>query len=119
MRKTVLALWMSLFSGPALAAGHGFACDLRALTSDERAQHAELAQQLLAAVQDRRELPNGYALRLPAGDWLAAARWAALERKCCPFFAFELTAAADGGPLWLRITGRAGAKGFMREELGL
>ena len=118
MRKAVLALWMSLISGPVLAAGHGFACDLRALTSDERAQHAELGQQLLAAIQERRELPNGYAFRLAASEWLVAARWAALERKCCPFFAFELDSAPDGGPLWLRLTGRAGVKAFMREELG-
>ena len=119
MRRAVLALWMSLVSGPALAAGHGFACDLRALTSDERAQHTELGRRLLSAVEERRELPNGYAFRLAAGEWLTAARWAALERKCCPFFTFELTAAADGGPLWLRITGRAGVKAFMRDELGL
>ena len=65
------------------------------------------------------ELANGYAFRLPAERWLAVARWAELERKCCPFFAVELSAAPDRGPVWLRITGAAGVKAFMKEEMGL
>jgi hypothetical protein len=92
---------------------------MRAMTSDERTQHAALAAELFASVQERKELSNGYALRLPAGRWLDAARWAELEQKCCPFFSFTLDAAADRGPLWLRITGRAGVKEFMKDELGL
>src|SRR5262245_10417757 len=123
MSRTFLAFLVSLFPSLALASGPahggGFACDMRALTKDERTQHAALARDLFAAAKEQKELGNGYALRLPAERWLDAAKWAELERKCCPFFAFELDAAADRGPLWLRITGRAGAKEFMKEELGL
>jgi|SRR5215831_12262740 len=121
MRRTLLAMLMSMFPAVALAAGHaaGLACDLRAMTKDERAQHAALAAELFAAIQERKELADGYALRLPAERWLDAARWAELEKKCCPFFAFELDAAAEHGPLWLRITGRPGVKEFMKQELGL
>lgn len=36
-----------------------------------------------------------------------------------PSLAFELRAAADRGPLWLEVTGRPGAKAFMKEEFGL
>lgn len=121
MTRSALALWFSLLPSLAAASGRGpaFACDMLALTKEERVEHARLAGELFAAVEARRELPAGYALRLPAGRWLDAARWAALERRCCPFFAFELSAGADGGPVWLRITGRPGAKAFMRQELGL
>ena len=120
MRTTLLALLFALFPTLALASnGAGFACDLHALTNDERARHAALAAELFGAIEHRRELPDGYALRLPADRWLAAAQWADLERKCCPFFAFELAATAEHGPLWLRITGRPGVKAFMKAELGL
>src|SRR5262252_5148774 len=119
MRRLLWMLMLAAFPALAPAApGAGFACDLNALTKDERARHAALAAELFAAVEERRELADGYALRLPAERWLDAARWAELERKCCPFFAFDLTAAAERGPLWLRITGRAGVKAFMKEEMG-
>ena len=123
MSRTLMTILVSLLPSLALAGGagasHGFACDMRAMTKDERAQHAALAAELFASIQEQKELPNGYAFKLPAERWLDAARWAALEKKCCPFFAFELRAGADGEPLWFEITGRPGAKAFMKEEFGL
>ena len=121
MSRTLMAMLISLVPSLALAGGtgHGFACDMTAMSKDERAQHAALARELFAAVQEQKELTSGYAFRLPAERWLDAARWAELERKCCPFFAFKLNAAADRGPLWLEITGRTGAKAFMKDEFGL
>ena len=121
MRNMLMALWMSLVPAAALAAGSGagFSCDMRAMTSEQRAEHAQLARAVFAAVTEQRELPNGYAFRLAADRWLDAARWADLERRCCPFFAFELTAAADRGAMWLRVTGKKGVKEFMKAELGL
>ena len=130
MKKWLFTLWMSLSPGawPAsgaasgttghAAAGHGFACDMTAMTTEQRAEHAELSRQLLASIQERHELPNGYSFRLPAERWLVVAKWAELERRCCPFFEFDLRATPDRGPLWLRITGRQGAKAFMKDELG-
>src|SRR5262249_8222623 len=119
MRHTLLALLLSMV--PALASGHasGLACNLGAMTKDERAQHAALAAELFGAIQERKELPNGYALRLPPGGWLDAARWAELEKKCCPFFAFSLTAGPGQGPLWLEISGGPGVKEFMKQEFRL
>jgi hypothetical protein len=104
---------------PASGTGAGFSCDLQAMTGAERVQHAALGAELFAAVEERKELANGYALRLPAGRWLDTARWAELERKCCPFFAFELDAAAGHGPLWLKITGGPGVKAFMKDVFAL
>jgi len=112
--------FLALLAMPAHAASRThYACNLDAMTPVQRAEHAQLANELFAAALEKRELPAGYALRLPGASWSDAARWAALERRCCPFFAFELSAAANGGPLWLRITGGPGAREFMREEFGL
>lgn len=121
MRKTLMAFVLSLVPVAAFAAGTGssFACDMRALTTEQRTVHARLARELFAAVKTQRELPNGYAFRLASDRWLDAARWVDLERRCCPFFAFELTAAPDGGDSWLRVTGKPGAKAFMKAEFGL
>ena len=118
MKPFLWALALLLLPGRLPAAGHDLACNLGALSPRERALHAALGQQLLASVEERRELVNGYALRLPAGRRLTAARWAALEHRCCPFFAFELTRPLERGSVWLRITGGPGVKQFMRDELG-
>jgi hypothetical protein len=37
----------------------------------------------------------------------------ALERRCCPFLAFELRSEAEGGDVTLRIGGRAGVREFV------
>ncbi len=95
-----------------------FACNLKALTSEERRQHATLNKQLAAAVADMRELTDGYAFRI-LPDRLsptATAEWIVLEQKCCPFFGFELRLLAERGPVWLHVTGRPGVKDFIREE---
>ena len=102
-----------------LAAGERFACNTKALTTTERARHEELSHKLLPAAREERELPNGYAFRLPPADLTMAAEWVSFERKCCPFFGFEIEQAKDNGPLWLRITGSEGVKPFIVEEFRL
>lgn len=101
------------------AARERFACNLKALSTTERARYQEVTKALIAATQEKRELPNGYGLRLPAASLLTAAEWVSLERRCCPFFTFELEQARDEGPLWLRITGAEGVKAFIRSEFQL
>jgi hypothetical protein len=96
-----------------------YACDLGALTADERATHHALAKTLMAAVQERTELTNGYAFRLAPAHLEMAARWASNERRCCPFFVFELELGPDEGPLWLHVTGGPGIKEFIRSEFRL
>ena len=96
------------------------ACDFTAIDREHRAQHIATTQQLFGLVEEVHELPNGYALRLPSDSntFLQAARFTAHERECCPFFHFELALDPEGGPFWLRLTGRAGVKQFLRDELG-
>jgi len=111
-------LFLAMIPGAAGAEEH-FACNMGAMTATERTAHAAQSRRLFDAVEERKELPDGYAFRLPADALTSAAGWVALERKCCPFFYFELDVASHAGPLWLRITGSKGIKPFIRAEFGL
>jgi hypothetical protein len=118
--SVLLALISLLPLVPAAAlGGEKFACEMNALTKAERARHGELSHALLGAVVEKKELADGYGFRLPADELTRAAEWVSLERKCCPFFTFELEQARDGGPLWLRIKGTEGVKAFIKTEFGL
>src|ERR1700736_6598405 len=97
----------------ASAAETVFACNLKALTPEQRTRHAKLSRDLLSGVTERRELPDGYAFRIHAalsdvGEWIAA------ERKCCPFFRFRLDVSGDEE--WLSIQGTEGVKQFIATE---
>jgi hypothetical protein len=98
-----------------------FFCRLDALSAAERARHSELTRQLKEGVRRTVELPDGYALELPSegASVISTVEWATLERRCCPFFNFALELESDGGPAWLRITGRAGVKQFLQIAFGL
>ena len=119
MKTLILSLLIGSASLGSVAARERFACNVNALTSGERARHQELSHTLLSAVQEKRELRNGYAFRLPTSALMTAAEWVSLERKCCPFFAFEIEQPKDQGPVWLRITGSEGVKAFIEEEFPL
>ena len=118
MTAAVLLLALTLGELPARAADK-FACEMGALTKPERARHGELSRALLGSASDMKELPDGYAFRLKAEDLTRAAEWVSLERKCCPFFTFELEQSRDQGPVWLRVKGSEGVKSFIKAEFGL
>jgi hypothetical protein len=44
------------------------------------------------------------------------AEWSIQKRMCCPFFGINLRLERDGGPLWLRLTGRKRTKEFIKLE---
>ena len=119
MRMLLLPLLIGALSLGSLAARERFACNVNALTTTERARHQDLSRTLLAAVQEKSELRDGYAFRLPASALMTAAEWVSFERKCCPFFTFEIEQPKDQGPVWLRITGSEGVKAFIEEEFQL
>src|SRR5215813_10204491 len=89
------------------------ACRLGVFTPTQRARWR-------GRVEAKRALGDGFALRLPgdADTLLAAAEWMTLERLCCPFLGFALELEPDGGAAWLRLSGRAEVKAFLREALG-
>src|SRR5262249_22100405 len=77
-----------------------------------------LAQQLFPGVEAVEELPDGYAYRFPGDDtWTAnVLDFVAAERRCCPFFTFEVVFTPHGGPLWLHLRGSEVIKEFVREH---
>lgn len=119
MKLMITTILLGLVPIAALGAREPFACNMLALTKTERATHQKLSRALFAAVQERRELPNGYAFRLPAASLVKAAQWVALEGRCCPFFTFQVDVAKNEGPVWLRVTGSEGIKPFIRAEFQL
>jgi hypothetical protein len=97
-----------------------FYCNIKALNPEETRRHAALGESLRAAKRSVRELADGFEFELPgdAATFQTAAEWSAMERRCCPFFEFNLRMERDNGPLWLRLTGRDGVKQFIRADLG-
>jgi hypothetical protein len=95
------------------------ACDMSAIESNQREQHIATAQHLFRALIDIQELPDGYAFRLPNEPdiLLKAVQFISLEKLCCPFLGFTIEVEPEGGPVWLRLTGREGVKAFIREEV--
>jgi hypothetical protein len=94
---------------------------MAALSDEQRKRILVLIKQIRASGQEVRELRDGYALRLPAESATVrdVAEYITLERMCCPFFRFEMEVEQEGGPMWLRLTGREGVKEFTKLELGL
>src|SRR5690242_14031834 len=94
------------------------ACDLAAIDAEARQAHVELASYLLReGAQEVRDLPAGFAFRFAAAQYAQVTQFIANERLCCPFFTFALEVTPGHGPLWLRITGPAGAKDILQAEL--
>jgi hypothetical protein len=97
------------------------ACDMSALTAEQRERQRVLSRRLREDALEIGELEDGYAFaHSPDGEALAAmAEFVANERLCCPFFGFAITVGRDGGPAWLRITGEGEAKHVLEAEMGL
>jgi hypothetical protein len=73
---------------------------------------------LLKLKKSTRELPDGYEFEFPADKttYQLLTEWIIEERLCCPFFEIDLRLSREDGPLWLRLTGRAGTKEFIKED---
>lgn len=98
-----------------------FFCDMSALSEEQRLRVMPLLARVRAAVRRVEELPDGYTFHLPsdAPTLDAVTEYVKLERLCCPFFRFRLEIEPAGGPVRLSLTGPAGVKPFIKDELGL
>jgi hypothetical protein len=110
--------------GPTRAQNNGttvetpFFCNLKALTVVERTEHQRLGQRLAESILRTVEIAEGYAFEVD-GHRVAVrdiAQWTEFERRCCPFFDFNLELRRENGPITLRLTGRDGVKQFIRSE---
>jgi hypothetical protein len=91
------------------------ACNLNAFATDERARYRELTERISAAARDRLELPDGYSFKLD-GHALTlpeTAEGISMERRCCPFFAFQLATSGDRDEWLLQLTGPEAAKAMI------
>lgn len=96
-----------------------FACDMTAIVPEQRGAHLSTIESLFRSVEQISELPNGYNFRLPNNSETLrrAAEFIALERLCCPFFAFGLDVESEAGAVHLSLTGREGVKPFIMSEI--
>jgi hypothetical protein len=101
------------------APGSPIACDASPFSAAERQRWEELGQGWRTKVEEVRELPDGYALRIPSdsASILAAAEWMTLDRRCCPFMGFALEIEPEGKGIWLRLTGPPGVKEFVMRAM--
>jgi hypothetical protein len=99
-----------------------FACNALALSPEVRKRHFEqLGPALLRLKKSTRKLPDGYELEFSTNNrtYQLLTEWTFQERLCCPFLDISLRFDREGGPLWLRLTGRPGTKEFIKEEFDL
>jgi hypothetical protein len=94
------------------------ACNLGALSAEERTRRAELALQIRSLATEVVEIEDGYALRLGREREVArdALDWILLESRCCPFLRLELVVEAERGLLWVRLGGAGGVKEFLKAQ---
>lgn len=85
------------------------------VTGAALAERGNEVKNLFAEAEQVREVEDGYAFRFPGSDEQAARllQFTLAERRCCPFFTFELTFEPTEGPIWLRLRGSAAIKEFI------
>jgi hypothetical protein len=95
------------------------ACNMNALTGEQRARHAAVTRRLLEHAT-RKELADGYLFTIDRAhiDVAELAEWVADEARCCPAVDFHVELPAFG-PLALRLDGGADVKEFIAAEVGL
>ena len=94
------------------------ACNLNAISQENRHRYKDLFRRVQVAITDRRELADGYVFRLSGESLLLTdvAEWVSLERLCCPFFIFQLQATGGEPDYWLTLQGPDGAKAIIDHE---
>lgn len=91
-------------------------CNDGALSAPQYDRLVALLKGFRAAKQESKELPSGYAIRLPASMIQDAADYMGLVRLCSPYFETAVEVQREGGPVWLKITGREGVKALAKSE---
>ena len=86
--------------------------------AEQASREEELARDIFSNCQEVAELADGYAFRFPGdSEWATKlVEFIAFERKCCPFFTFELVFEPQEGPMWLRLKGPEGVKSFIEQN---
>jgi hypothetical protein len=99
-----------------MTAHDAFACNMNALSPEQRVLHRDLEQMLRSALLQAQELANGYDFQFRSTPEIYAAltRITPLEHGCCPFFTIAIRLEQE--KLFWQLTGREGVKQFIRME---
>jgi hypothetical protein len=94
-----------------------FACDMTALSAEQRSRHQELVALLQTKLRAIREMSDGYDFEFPfePAIYEALVQITLLEHACCPFFAIGIRLNPDGRLFW-QLTGPRGIKEFVELE---
>ena len=94
------------------------ACNMGVFTPEQRESHIQMTTNLIQAVQNIREVENGYEFSFPneAKFISGIAEFISNERLCCPFLEFTLIVKSKQGPVSLLLTGPLGTQEFLRAE---
>ena len=89
-------------------------CRLDIFDGPEKLRYEVLREAMKAAVEEIREVAEGYAARLRPDPTLfrQVAEWITLERRCCPFLGLGLNW-SESDAVWLSFTGGPGVKAFL------
>lgn len=94
-------------------------CDRSGLTSSEPGRQRELWAALVADAEEKRELEEGYSLKLPVGRLGDAAELMDIEKRCCGFLDLRLDARASESHIWFTLSGPPGTKRVLDAELSI
>ena len=94
-----------------------FACNMSALTPEQRKRHGQLKHLLGTALTAVREISNGYDFEFFAVPVIyeMLTEITPLEHECCPFFSISIGVEQSGALFW-QLTGKEGVKQFIEME---
>lgn len=94
------------------------ACNITAITPEQRPGHEQNIRQLFSAVTQTQELADGWAFCWSYQDDTLhqLTQFVALEQKCCPFLTFTIIVEPYQQELGLKLTGSAEVKQFITAE---
>jgi hypothetical protein len=90
-------------------------------TPELQNRKTEVLALLKSNVLQRSERIDGYEYRFAGSDQMIdnIVGFIKTERRCCDFFTFNVSIEDESSEVVLTITGPAGAKAFIEEEMGL
>lgn len=96
------------------------ACNMKAISANERVRYNTLMKGIKNAVRQQKELADGYSWELDGKKTTMpdVAEWMSLERRCCPFLTLQLEALGDGADFKVKLLGPDGVKAFLQSEFG-
>ena len=112
---------MDTNSNPANANAAPIACKLGGLNDGRLQRQVHRWNTLKSQIREVAETPAGYAFRFDSQPeiLMRITEIITFEMQCCPFLRFEIEVAEDGGPTWLRVSGREGVKEYLATLLAV